>query len=184
MKALGINSWYRVFEPSLMKDATGTVSLPMKRGTGVNKLARLVGGSSAYGIFVSLLPIAMSCVPRGTLTWSDKDGQKPHDAESLSLITGFPVEVIDAALTILLDIGWLEWIEFEVGAVPPQREKLEDTLRDVGAKLMHGGANLLDEWKAATKDLGPKRVREIFAKAKPGIVFPSQFVRARQGMGL
>lgn len=185
MKCLGINSWYRVFEPSLLKDSNGTVSLPMKRGTGICKLAKLKNGASAYGIFITMLPIAMASVPRGTLVWSDKDGMKAHDAHSLELITGFPFNEIEEAIALLLEIGWLEWVEFEITATAKKpAPKLEDFVQEMGGKLTHGGASLLEEWTGALKGLAPSKAREIFRKTSPGIQFPNEFKRARRESGL
>lgn len=186
MKALGINGWFKVFEPSLIKDASGTVSLPMKRGQGMCKLAKFEGGASAYGIFVSCLPIAMGAVPRGTLVFTDADGTKPHDAESLSLITGFPTVTIQNAIDLLISIGWLETVEFEVGGIPRGKPTppLDLFLTDLGAKLTHNSVSLMPEWQAAVKGLAPSVVRRVFADTKPGITFPRDFVRARAGMGL
>lgn len=184
MKALGISSWHRVFESRLMTEATGTVSLPMKRGTGINKLGKVDGGASAYGIFISLLPVAIACVPRGTLTWSDKDGLKPHDAESLNLVTGFPIDTISAALDILIDIGWLEWIEFEAVAPSRPTPPMEDFLADMKVKLSHNGESLLEEWKKAIKGMTPTQARKVFKAAIPGINYPREFVAKRREMGL
>lgn len=184
MKALGINGWFKVFEPSLIKDSAGTVSLPMKRGTGMCKLAKFEGGASAYGIFVSLLPIAMGANPRGVLTYSDKDGAKAHDADSLSLVTGFSSATIQAAFELLLEIGWLEWVEFEIGAPKKSVPKLEEFIVGLGGKMVYNSVSLLDEWTAAVKGMAPSKVRDVFHKTSPGIQFPNEFKRARQGLGL
>lgn len=186
MKALAINSWYRVFEPSLMKDASGTVSLPMKRGTGMCKLAKFPDGASAYGIFISLLPIAIAAVPRGTLVYSDKE-TKPHDADSLALITGFQPDVIQKAIDLLIDIGWLEWVEFEVNETPKAKKPtppLSLFLTDLGAKTAHNGTSLMGEWESAVKGMKPSDVQRIFKAAVPGITYPREFLKHRREMGL
>ncbi len=184
MRSLGINGWFKVFEPSLVKDSTGTVSLPMKRGTGMCKLAKFEGGASAYGIFVSLLPIAMGANPRGVLAYSDKDGPKAHDADSLSLVTGFASTTIEQAIELLLEIGWLEWVEYEVGAPKKNVPKLEDFINGLGGKLTHNSVSLLDEWTAAVKGMAPSKVRDVFHKTSPGIQYPNEFKRARMALGL
>jgi hypothetical protein len=186
VKAIAINAWARVFESSLLKDSSGVVSLPMKRGTGISKLAQFPDGAAAYGIFIALLPIAIGCVPRGTLTWSDKDGTKPHDAASISLITGFPAETVQKAIDVLLDIGWLEWVECEsapaVAKVPTPR--LEDFLKEMKAKVSSDSGSLISEWEHALKGMKPSDARRVFRCAVPGISYPSQFLKHRRDMGL
>jgi hypothetical protein len=58
-------------------------------------------------------------------------------------------------------------------------ESKEDAARrflvSLGAKMERSGEDLTAEWRAATKGMGPDAVRAIFDKAKPGILWPSQF---------
>lgn len=184
MKCLAIHSWARVFEPSLLKDSAGGIALPMKRGTGISKLAKFDGGAAAYGIFISLLPIALAAVPRGTLHFSDKTGMQPHDAESLSLVTGFPVDTITNALAILIDIGWLEEVEFENLPTNTPVPRVEDFLTEMKVKLSYNGESLRDEWVKALKGLSPAQCRKIFRNATPGINYPREFVTHRKAAGL
>lgn len=182
MKALAINSWNRVFEQSLFKDASAMLALPMKRGTGYAKLASHEGGAAAYGVWISLLTIALGCVPRGTLVYTDQ-GVKAHDAESLALVTGFARADVTRSIDILLGIGWLEWVEFE----PMETKKappLDEFLKEMKVKLSSGGDSLLEEWKNALKGIRPSDARKIFRVAVPGINYPREFIKARKDMGL
>lgn len=188
MKAMAINSWQRVFESSLSKESGAALSLPMKRGTGYAKLSKLDHGAAVYGVWIALLQVALGCVPRGTLIYTDGTGVKAHDDESLSLVTGFGLRDVSAALAALIDIGWLEYVEILTENpqfnLPSRKESLEDLLKSVGARLTYGGESLMDEWHNAVKGLGPKKVRKVFDDTTPGISMPSAFVRARKAMNL
>jgi hypothetical protein len=186
MKALAIHAWARVFESNIATDSTVGLMLPMKRGTGYAKLVHLEHGAAVYGVWISLLQIALGCVPRGTLVYTDGTGMKAHDDETIALVTGFNRRDVAIALPALLAIGWLETVETtpeQLVAAAPKREKLEDLLKDVGARLTFNGESLLEDWYSAVKGLGPKRVREIFEDTTPGITMPSAFIRARRTLG-
>lgn len=187
MKALAINAWGRIFEANLVKDAASSLMIPMKRGTGFAKLALLPNGAAAYGVWVMLLQVALGCVPRGTLVFTDKQGLHAHDADSLHLVTGFSQDDIRCALIDLLDIGWLEEVEVSpVSATTSSatKETLENLLKEMGARVTYNGEPLIEEWYNAVKGLGPKKVRRIFEETTPGISMPSAFIRARKAAGL
>lgn len=184
MKALAIHAWARVFETSLFKDASAMLSLPMKRGTGYARLAKLPNGAAAYGVWISLLTIALGCVPRGTLVFTDKAGTHAHDAESLALVTGFCVSDLEVALKTLAEIGWLEEVEFEIPEVKVKPPNLEEFLAEMKAKSVYNGQSLTDEWTKALKGMKPSDARRVFKQAVPGISYPREFIKARKDMGL
>jgi len=62
-------------------------------------------------------------------------------------------------------------------------EKVRSFLENLGAKTRKGNEDLIVEWEAVLKGLKDKRIQEIFANAKPGIIWPSQFLQWRNAQG-
>lgn len=58
-------------------------------------------------------------------------------------------------------------------------ERRRTALEALGAKTRHKGEDLMPEWMAVTKGLKQAAIEEIFKDAKPGILWPKQFVDHR-----
>jgi hypothetical protein len=66
--------------------------------------------------------------------------------------------------------------EGEPAAPARSRDDLQrDFLEALGANTAKGGADILPEWKKATKGLKEQAIRDIFKAASPGISWPSEF---------
>lgn len=122
---LRIFEWEIHFENSRTRElrTMSWVPVPNKHdGDGFTQLASHPDGPSHFGVWNVLLQVASKCNPRGTLVRQGRHGQKtPHDAESISRITRFPVAAIDAAIARLLEIGWLETFSLENCLKEPQK---------------------------------------------------------------
>lgn len=62
-------------------------------------------GPAIYGVRTGLLQVAARATPRGTLV---RDGGRPHTVESLAHLLRIPVELVQNAISRLLELGWLE----------------------------------------------------------------------------
>ena len=71
----------------------------------------------------------------------------------------------------------------EQGKETSRTHKARSYLESLGAKTMKGSEDLITEWEAVLKGLRNKRIEEIFANAKPGIIWPSQFLQWRNAQG-
>lgn len=117
-----IRDWAKHFENSRTEiiQHLNWVPLPNRLdGAGFTELADHPDGAAHYGVWVSLVLIASRCHAvaidgNGVSEVPFRDGSllkssgKPHDAKSLSRITGFSEKITSAAIERLIVIRWLE----------------------------------------------------------------------------
>ncbi len=174
MKCYAIHSWKTVFESPIAEGARATLSIPLKQGMGYIELAGGVNGAAAYGVWVSMLRIALESVTRGVLIYTSREGLKPHDDESLAKVTLFARKDVAAAISRLLDVGWLEEVEMPETAAPAPAQKRDvlEFVGSLGGLRVFKGEDLRPGWMAAIKGLTPKQVVHVFKAAKIGIQKP------------
>ncbi len=61
-------------------------------------------GMATYGCWSAIVQVSSKCPQRGLLMRSNG---KPHDAVSLALVTGGTAKEFEAAIPILIEVGWL-----------------------------------------------------------------------------
>lgn len=102
-----VRDWDTHFEVAQSKKVKGPlkwVALPCKHdGKSYRRLMREPNGAALYGAWSLVLSVAAKCPKRGTL--ADADG--PLTAEDLELKTGCPATDFDAALSMLVELGWV-----------------------------------------------------------------------------
>ncbi len=74
-------------------------------GDGYTELVDHTSGAAHLGAWIAIVQVASRCEPRGVL---QRDGGRPHDADSLARMTRLPVEIFREVIPRLLDIKWLE----------------------------------------------------------------------------
>lgn len=105
---LKIRDWEMHFENQWTREHKKLAFVPFPNkldGDGYTELLSHKDGPAHFGAWVVIAQVASKCVPRGKLL---RDGNKPHDLESLSRITRFPQAVLNCAIERLLLIGWLD----------------------------------------------------------------------------
>ena len=130
MKLYRIANWAARFENNRTRELKQLAWVPIPNshdGDGYTSLVCREGGPELYGAWIVILQVASKCRTllrdgaggRGTLL---RDSGKPHDADSLSRMTRFPVVTIEKALLALSapDVAWLEVIEPEANETFPQ----------------------------------------------------------------
>lgn len=105
---LKIRDWNKHFENNRTRELKRLdwVPMPVKMdGDGYTELVDHPHGAAHFGVWCALVEVAAKCDPRGTLL---RDGQKPHNSDSLARITRIQAKIIDDAIKRLIHIGWLE----------------------------------------------------------------------------
>lgn len=109
MTLYSIHNWSKHFEKARSRDVKKASWFPCPNsldGSGFKELVDHADGPAHYAVWIILLAIASKCDPRGTLI---RTNGKPHDADSISRVSGFPVALISDALQRLTDeIKWVE----------------------------------------------------------------------------
>lgn len=134
-----IAGWNDIFENHRTRElrCLEWVPVPNKQdGDGFTDLMSRDNGPAIYGAWILMLQLASKCDPRGTLQRGsgelprrnaagrrpaprDDAGiretpkqvpQTPHTAESISRITRCPISVVQEAIEVCTEIGWLECI--------------------------------------------------------------------------
>ncbi len=149
MKVYRIKDWETHFENNRSKELKALTWVPMPNkhdGEGYSELVDHEHGEAHFGIWCALVQIASKCEPRGTLL---RDGRtalrdsrtpvrddrtraaSPHDANSLARKCRMKSQLIAEALLRILDIGWIEQVEWESELT---------TIPQDGAGFPHSGA--------------------------------------------
>lgn len=106
-----IVDWDKHFENNRSRELKSLdwVPVPNKHdGDGYTELLSHPHGPAHFGAWVAIVQVASKCEPRGTLI---RDGQRAHDAGTISRKTHFPAAVMQEALSRLCgSIGWIEEI--------------------------------------------------------------------------
>lgn len=112
MKVYRIAGWNGHFENNrtrLLK-SLDWVPMPNKHdGDGFTELMDHKNSMAHYGAWCLLVQLASKCHPRGTLM---RDGDRPHDAGTISRQTRGKKADFEEAIPRLLQIGWLEETEY------------------------------------------------------------------------
>ena len=131
-----IAGWADRYENNRTRDLKTMAWVPVPNshdGDGYTQLVCRENGAAYLGAWLAILQVASKCDPRGTLL---RDGQKPHDAHSLSRMTRLPADILQAALDVCThECNWLIIKEAHDGAGKPQE----------GAGLSHPPAGLSQE---------------------------------------
>ncbi len=120
---LHVRNWNELFENSETRKYKHLKWVPVPNkldGDGIVELLDHRQGAAHFGIWVILLELASRgtwC--RGFLTRSGASGIIPHDPVSISRVTRTTSEAVQAAIARLLQIGWLERLEW-TGEKPPE----------------------------------------------------------------
>ncbi len=108
MDCYRIRDWDKHFENNrtrLLKHLDW-VPMPNKQdGDGYTELVDHPDGPAHYGAWCAIVQVASKCHPRGTLL---RDGSTPHTPQSLARKSRLPAGILQAAITRLLSIGWIE----------------------------------------------------------------------------
>lgn len=184
MTAYAIHAWQAVFDTPLTKGARATLSIPLKMGSGYIDLATGPNGAATYGVWISLLRVALDSVSRGTLVYSTREGLKPHDDESLAKLTRFDRKDVASAISRLLEIGWLEEVELPAQKASIPAPDLMDFIEEQGGLRTFRGEDLRDAWFKAVKGLTPSKCRTVFRASNIGISKPWEFIAIRKEQGL
>lgn len=117
MQVMRIANWSQSFETAENKKLLRLtwLALPTKQeGDGYTELMSAhENGCAHFGAWTAMLQLAAKCTPRGTLVRNLGGRLVAHDAASIGRITRVPVTVLDEAIPRLVEIGWLEAIEYE-----------------------------------------------------------------------
>lgn len=120
MKTYRIKDWDNLYENNRTRDMVKMQWLPLPNrhdSDGYTSLIDRKNGAAIYGAWVAILQVASRCAPRGSLV---RDGDRPHDAQSLARMTRIPVTIIEEALTICsVECKWLEINGCDDGATEP-----------------------------------------------------------------
>ena len=185
MKCYAIHRWHAIFESQMSEGAHVSLAIPLKVGSGYMDLASGTNGAAHYGVWISLLRIALGSVERGKLLYSSREGLKPHDDESLAKVTLFARKDVAAAMGRLLEVGWLEEVEMaDATPAPVQKRDPMEFVGTLGGLRSFKGEDLKPGWIAACKGMTPKQVERVFKAAKIGIQKPWEFVAIRKELGL
>lgn len=109
---LRISNWNARFENNRTRELKTMLWVPIEildDGAYSELVEEHRNGAAHYGAWIAIVKIAGNCVPRGTLVkYGPKGKAVPHDAKSLSRISGMPKNLFSAVIPRLLEIGWLE----------------------------------------------------------------------------
>lgn len=116
-----IRNWSTIFENNRSRELKRMEWVPVPNrhdGDGFTDLLSRDNGIALFGAWVLMLQVASKCDDRGTLARQNPAGgcddvRLPHTAESLARITRCPVDVMRKAITVCLEIGWIEAISME-----------------------------------------------------------------------
>ena len=121
MKLYSIANWGTLYENNRTRELRSMSWVPVPNshdGDGYTLLVCRKNGAALLGAWLAILQVASRCDPRGTLM---RDGQKPHDAASISRMTRLPEEIIQEALDVCTkECNWLICNEPQEGAAAPQ----------------------------------------------------------------
>lgn len=106
-------------------------------------------GAAHFGAWIALLLVASRCDPRGTL--SREGAGLPHDPATLSRLTRIRVEVFEAAIPRLLEIGLLENVN---------EDSKIDELPQYGAGIPQVAAAIPQQPATTSRDLALQRREE------------------------
>lgn len=117
MRVMRIANWSQSFETAENKKLLRLtwLALPTKQeGDGYTELMSAhVNGCAHFGAWTAMLQLAAKCTPRGTLVRNLGGRLVAHDVASIGRITRAPIEVIEEAIPRLVEIGWLEFIDYQ-----------------------------------------------------------------------
>lgn len=130
MRVMRIVNWSQSFETAENKKLLRLtwLALPTKQeGDGYTELMSAhENGCAHFGAWTAMLQLAAKCTPRGTLVRNLGGRSVAHDAASVGRITRVPVSVLEEAIPRLVEIGWLEAIEYEEVAESARKPAAED----------------------------------------------------------
>jgi hypothetical protein len=114
MKLYSVKNWNGHFENNRTSDLKEMqwVPVPNKHdGEGFTDLLTRENGAALYGAWVLILQVASKCDPRGTLLRTTTG--TPHTAATIARLVRCDEVLIGQALSILVEIGWLEVVEYD-----------------------------------------------------------------------
>jgi hypothetical protein len=121
MKLYSISGWHKKYENNRTKELVSMTWVPVPNkhdGEGYTLTLAHENGPALFGCWMAIVQVASKCDPRGTLL---RDTQKPHNSESISRLTRFPVDLVQCALDFFSseDMRWLEVVDIESnGQIP------------------------------------------------------------------
>lgn len=107
MKCYRIPNWNDRFESAASRKLTALSSVLMPTnhdGDSYCDLMERPDGAALYGAWCLIVQVAAKCSPRGTLV---RANGIPHTAQSIARKTHCPVSIVESAMTVLSEIGWL-----------------------------------------------------------------------------
>lgn len=117
IQVLRVKDWNTLYENNRTRELKSLDWFPMRNkhdGDGFTELLDHPNGVAHYGAWVLLLQVASkgsTSAPRGTLL---RECARPHDAKSLARMTRGNETIFSEAIPRLLDMKWLETVEFTI----------------------------------------------------------------------
>lgn len=118
-----VANWHERYENNRTRELKAMAWVPVPNshdGDGYTLLVCRDNGAAYLGAWIAILQVASRCDPRGTLL---REGNKPHDAVSISRMTRLPKDIIQATLDVCLnECNWLIIKDTQGGAEMPQED--------------------------------------------------------------
>jgi hypothetical protein len=115
-----IKNWDTIYENNRTRGLKSMAWLPLPvklNGDGYTLLMEMENGPALFGAFVSVLEVAASCNPRGSLI---RANNTPHDPVSLARLTRINQQIITEMLIVCSqECKWLDFIDLSEGATIP-----------------------------------------------------------------
>ncbi len=120
MSAYQVRNWDGNFERAETRKCVRMrwIAIPNKHdGKGFRRIVAHERNTDVFTAWMMIVQVASKMHTRGLLV--DEDG--PLTSEDLSLMTGFPEEIFELAIPVLVQIGWLKKVDCpEVSGCHPE----------------------------------------------------------------
>jgi len=103
-----VRDWNENHENNRSRELKTLLWIPVPNDLGADRYVELVShpdGAAHLGVWIALLMIASKGSPRGYLVREDG---RPHNEESVAVLSRLPKQLIEEAITRLLEVGLLE----------------------------------------------------------------------------
>ena len=151
-----VRDWDLHFENNRTRELRRLAWVPVPNkhdGDGYNELIDRRNGAAMLGAWIAIVQVASKCDPRGTLM---RDGVNPHTPHSLARKTRLPATCFEAAIPVLMQIGWLEELNADLKPIPHEGAVIpQDTAqKGMEGKGIEGNGNKEEEAVRWTKSHG------------------------------